>query len=204
MNQNRSHNVCSFCGYDLEGIEAERCPECGRGFVRINAEYSYHESRLGLKRLFLLSKVRIVIRAQKKFGIDSEVPIELHSLDADPVFTRARSANFQYAVASIFGGGLFCGITWFSPVETPAMIRYAFLTSFIIGVLSALATYRKIEHACFQKEGKTVLDVGRCGPDSLQFDEFIATLRTKIRTAKIAKEYERDKVDDKGKPESRA
>jgi len=27
-----SHRYCRDCGYDLYGLEASHCPECGRGF----------------------------------------------------------------------------------------------------------------------------------------------------------------------------
>jgi DNA-directed RNA polymerase subunit RPC12/RpoP len=53
---------CPRCRYDLNGLIAGRCPECGKNVESYLREYDLHPERFGRRR-------RLILRALKNFAI---------------------------------------------------------------------------------------------------------------------------------------
>jgi predicted RNA-binding Zn-ribbon protein involved in translation (DUF1610 family) len=180
-----SANRCQGCGYVLDGISAERCPECGRVYVRIETLAEYRESRAGLRRTFLLSTSRVIVRGRQFWGDDFELPVELATLEPEPMFARTRVKWFTHSVGVLVFGSIFAGVAWLAPVvEAPASVRWGSIAAAFAGLIMLATSWRKVEYAYFISAGRAVLDIGRRGPDVDGFDEFVIAVRSQIRAAR--------------------
>jgi hypothetical protein len=184
-----AHNAgysCPGCGYMLADGMADRCPECGRNVTPVNVIARYRERHIQWKREIFLSTDRLIVRLKKVGGSLSEAPILLSSLDPNPIFLRTRNAWFSNSAVAAVSMAVFAVISYFVNQRDPIpWILWALGALGGVATLIAILTFKPIEFARFASRGApgTILfDVGRVGPDAVQFDEFVAKVREQIRT----------------------
>lgn len=179
---------CHGCGYSLEGIDSDRCPECGRGIVPLHPIARFTESRPGTKRTFFLTKTVVFVRSRKLLGDETEMPIDLLKLDPNPIYHRRRGDSSIAAIIVL--------------VINVALLVFIFtkidegwnLGKLFCGACAASGTglmwvnFRKTEYWQFVSNGQqtVLLDLARVGPEKEHFNEFIVALRKQIIAAHAA------------------
>src|SRR4030095_8630170 len=98
MNDLKSRNARSGCGYVIRAIASGRCPECGRTLLVIEAIARYREAQVHLRRTLILCKDRVVVRGKYLLGNEFESPADLSMLDPDPSLLRIRHRWFPHSV----------------------------------------------------------------------------------------------------------
>jgi hypothetical protein len=87
-----AHRFCPGCGYDLRGIDSDRCPECGLGTDQAVSGTSVipwaHRRRIGRVRAYLTT-AKLAIFRPEKLAIEVARPVQLEDALA---FRRVTAA----------------------------------------------------------------------------------------------------------------
>jgi len=175
------------CGYLLRGVQAERCPECGRNVSSLGEIpiASYCERRLELRRDFTLYTDKIMVRNKRLSGTGYWIPIHLDSLSPNTttIWTRSKLLNTS-SLFLLLGIPLFyVGHEYPKLVSSDTIFVAGFALS-LIGLVLLIATIQVVEFVRFHAKDRpevVLLDVGRVGPQVAKFNDFIAAARAAIK-----------------------
>ena len=145
----------------------------------------YREVRIDGKRHFELFNDAIRVHGTATFQSDIDTTIPLADIQPRIIRLRIRHRAFWTGLWITIGGTLGF-ITLVAGFQLDPMGLAPGLLGCIGagGVLTSLATLRKVEFARFEsKAGVAVLDVARAGPDKGSYDEFVARIMEQIEAS---------------------
>jgi hypothetical protein len=178
---------CSGCGYTLTGITSSRCPECGRPITAEEPIDRHRERQFEWRREFTLYADRVLIRGKRLFGARFEVPIRLGQINPDHATFFIRPPAFRAGFSMFAIGATFASFRFLTKLEQWPQIFCSIAGIMgLCGLIIMICTFKCVEFIRFEslaQPGKYVLDIGRKGPDSSRFDEFVARVRQQIAHA---------------------
>ena len=183
---------CLGCGYEMAGITSDRCPECGRLNEPLKLLATYREKQLGVRRVFFLYDDRIVVRAHRRLGNESEVSIRLNLLNPDLGVLRVRDKSFQAALTTFLTGTAMAAVSFYvAQSDRISLLEQVSFWIFVavgaLGLICLPMTFKRVEFYFFRdirRPEVKLLDIARRGPDAGHFEEFVGELRRHIRLAR--------------------
>ncbi len=149
---------------------------------------TYEESRFELRRRFELypNRVRVAGRGLHVGLFDDTIPLSI--LNPHPGHVWVRSALFRYGLNLLFlaaclatGLGIGGGADTFARPWAVVVLGVLLW----VGLMLTAAHIRRAEFVRFQTSaGIIALDIGRVGPQTDEFDEFVELLITRIAETK--------------------
>ena len=150
---------------------------------------TYSEQRFDGKRTFQLFPDRVVVRGAETLSSDYEQTIPVATLTPETTTIRYRhpQASSAFWMMAVSMAGLFVLMGYFHmPIEATPVVITAGLG--VIGLLLAVATYKKVEFVVFRSDaGVDVLSVARSGKQVGTFNAFVEGLRRQIQSARQTK-----------------
>jgi hypothetical protein len=146
----------------------------------------YNETRLEGRRRFELLEDGVHVSAQISLGPSIETIVRYDHLEPTISTIRIHHALFW---PSFFVIPLFVAATvyvqGFSKVNSFGFLAGVAISGTIISVVVAVLTRKRVEYARFvSRSGIALLDIARSGPDHSRFDQFVAAIQDRIRSAR--------------------
>jgi hypothetical protein len=142
-----------------------------------------------LRRTFTLYPEQVIVNSTFSLGNKSEVPVTLADLRPQYAKSWLRTRHFRLAIFALVMCSPVIIVPFFSS-PTPKL-QILFFSVYAIAIFYLLASLRRIEFASFRNHsGVILLDIGRVGPDSNQYEEFVSLLVQRIQSSQNAAQLE--------------